>query len=103
MVTLMRGPFLLPPSWCDQPGKEIALMSNYYNITHRRRASFAPDFSLSLACDNRAAAAQQSQCCAVADRLGAEDAQFWCSALAIEPRYVQNVVEAANDAGFVVD
>jgi hypothetical protein len=32
-----------------------------------------------------------------------EDAQFWCSGLAIEPRYVQNVVEVANDAGFVVD
>jgi len=68
-----------------------------------RRLSFAPDFSLSwhgtmghLRPNNRKAARWLLD-------TAPEDAQFWCSTLAIESRHVQNVVEAANNAGFVVD
>jgi hypothetical protein len=67
-----------------------------------RRLSFAPDFSLSwhgttahLRPNNRKAARWLSD-------TAPADSQFWCSTLAIESRYVQNVVQAANDAGFVV-
>ncbi len=31
-----------------------------------------------------------------------DDAQFWCGALAIEPRYVGNVASAAQRAGFTI-
>lgn len=68
-----------------------------------RRQSFAPDFSLSwhgttahLRPNNRKAARWLLDS-------APEAAQFWCSTLAIESRYLQEVVEAANNAGFVVD
>jgi hypothetical protein len=73
-----------------------------HNILYRR-LSFAPDFSLSwhekmanLRPNNRKAARWLLD-------TAPEDAQFWCSTLAIESRHVQNLVEAANNAGFVVD
>ncbi len=68
-----------------------------------RRLSFRPDFSLSWHGTVALLRPNNDDAARWLDETAPEDAQFWCSALAIEPRYVQNVVDAANEAGFVVD
>ena len=82
---------------CIQPEAAVT------HLDRQRRASFAPDFSLSwhgsvalLRPNNRKAGRWLVE-------TAPADTQFWSSALAIEPRHVQNVVDAANAAGFVVD
>lgn len=79
-------------------------MKKHAHFQHAlRRKSFRPDFrlthhgSIALLEPTNKSANQWLRDTAP------DDAQFMGSAMAIEPGYVQGVIEAANDAGLSVD